>query len=263
MGTFAVGSAAYTLMPSQSCERPPNAPQPSLLQSNAAECPPRSSSSSSSHGGSGGSSSSRSSYYSSDSSSSHSSSGTSRFRLAQRAARRLRLVCAFARLAFLRRRLTSMQRIVCPERDDWRATAESAGFDFHTIDGERYWDERAYYAFTLDEIERRIEAPTGEIDAMCLELVGRAIERRKISAPVEDTRSVLAAAVRELAPRRCQPLRPARPELRRLEPGETAGVQRGYADLDFRSGGFSVDLARTGDRAQHHPEARRPVQFNP
>ncbi len=76
MGTFAVGSAAYALMPSQNCERPPNAPQPSLLQSNSAECPPRSSSSSSSHGGSGGSSS-RSSYYSSDSSSSHSSSGTS------------------------------------------------------------------------------------------------------------------------------------------------------------------------------------------
>ena len=50
-----------------------------------------------------------------------------------------------------------MQRIVCPERDDWRTTAESAGFDFHTIDGERYWDERAYYAFTLDEIERGIE----------------------------------------------------------------------------------------------------------
>ncbi len=68
-----------------------------------------------------------------------------------------------------------MQRIVCPERDDWQATAESAGFDFHTIDGERYWDERAYYAFTLDEIERRIEAPTAEIDAMCLELVGRAV----------------------------------------------------------------------------------------
>ena len=67
-----------------------------------------------------------------------------------------------------------MQRIACPERDDWRATAEAAGFDFHTIDGERYWDERAYYAFTLEEIEREIEAPTGEIDAMCLELVARA-----------------------------------------------------------------------------------------
>jgi glutathionylspermidine synthase len=68
-----------------------------------------------------------------------------------------------------------MQRIVCPERDDWQATAEGAGFDFHTIDGERYWDERAYYAFTLDQIERQIEGPTGEIDAMCLELAGRAI----------------------------------------------------------------------------------------
>src|SRR5581483_5378396 len=69
-----------------------------------------------------------------------------------------------------------MQRIACPERDDWRATAESAGFDFHTIDGERYWDERAYYAFTLEEIERQIETPTGEIDAMCLELVGKAVD---------------------------------------------------------------------------------------
>src|ERR1700689_2813869 len=69
-----------------------------------------------------------------------------------------------------------MQRIACPERDDWRATAEQCGFDFHTIDGARYWDERACYAFTLDEIERQIEAPTGEIDAMCLELVGRAID---------------------------------------------------------------------------------------
>ena len=72
-----------------------------------------------------------------------------------------------------------MQRIACPERDDWRATAENAGFDFHTIDGELYWDERAYYAFTLEEIERQIEAPTGEIDAMCLELVGRAVDDEK------------------------------------------------------------------------------------
>lgn len=73
-----------------------------------------------------------------------------------------------------------MQRITCPERDDWRQTADQAGFDFHTIDGERYWDERAYYAFTLDEIERRIEVPTGEIDAMCLELVGHAVDDERM-----------------------------------------------------------------------------------
>ena len=68
-----------------------------------------------------------------------------------------------------------MQRIICPERDDWQQTADQCGFAFHTIDGERYWDERAYYAFTLDEIERCIETPTGEIDAMCMELAGRVI----------------------------------------------------------------------------------------
>jgi len=69
-----------------------------------------------------------------------------------------------------------MQRLACPERDDWRITAEQAGFEFHTIDGERYWDERACYAFSLQEIERQIEAPTGEIDAMCLELVGQTVD---------------------------------------------------------------------------------------
>ena len=73
MGTFAVGSAAYTLMPSRNCEQSPN-PASSSLQQNNANCSSRSSSSSS--GGSGGSSS-RSGYYGSDSSSSHSSSGTS------------------------------------------------------------------------------------------------------------------------------------------------------------------------------------------
>jgi glutathionylspermidine synthase len=69
-----------------------------------------------------------------------------------------------------------MRRIDCPERDDWRTTAEACGFDFHTVDDERYWDERGYYAFTLQEIEHEIEAPTAEIDAMCLELVSCAID---------------------------------------------------------------------------------------
>jgi glutathionylspermidine synthase len=69
-----------------------------------------------------------------------------------------------------------MRRIACPERDDWQTTATTMGFTFHTIDGERYWDERAYYAFSLDEIERDIEAPTAEIEAMCRELVSRAVD---------------------------------------------------------------------------------------
>jgi hypothetical protein len=74
MGTVAVGTAAYTLMPSRTCEQP-NQYATSPTQ-NSAECSSRSSSSSSSSSGGGGSSS-RSSYYSSDSSSSSSSSHSS------------------------------------------------------------------------------------------------------------------------------------------------------------------------------------------
>ena len=73
-----------------------------------------------------------------------------------------------------------MKRIACPERDDWRQTAADRGFDFCEIDGERYWDERAYYAFTLKEIEVDIEEATAEIEAMCLELVDRALDDESI-----------------------------------------------------------------------------------
>jgi glutathionylspermidine synthase len=72
--------------------------------------------------------------------------------------------------------LKHVQRVPCRERDDWQATAEACGFDFHTISGQRYWDERAFYAFTLAEIEDRIEGPTGEIDAMCRELCASVVE---------------------------------------------------------------------------------------
>jgi hypothetical protein len=74
MGTFAVGSAAYALTPSRSCEPSPNAASASLQQGNR-ECAPRGSSSSS-HSSSGGRSS-HSSFYGSNSSSSHSSSDDS------------------------------------------------------------------------------------------------------------------------------------------------------------------------------------------
>jgi glutathionylspermidine synthase len=75
-----------------------------------------------------------------------------------------------------------MRRIACCERTDWRELAEQNGFTFHTIEGKPYWDERAYYAFTLEQIERDLEAPSAELDAMCRELVGRAIEDERMMA---------------------------------------------------------------------------------
>ena len=64
-----------------------------------------------------------------------------------------------------------MRRVEIAERPDWRASAEALGFRFHTIDGEVYWDERAYYAFTIEEIERDIEAPSGELHEMAMDFV--------------------------------------------------------------------------------------------
>jgi glutathionylspermidine synthase len=81
-----------------------------------------------------------------------------------------------------------MQRVTCNERPDWREQAEKVGFVFHTIDDAPYWDETAYYAFTLEEIERDLEAPTAALDGMCRELVTRAVadERimRRLAIPV-------------------------------------------------------------------------------
>jgi glutathionylspermidine synthase len=68
-----------------------------------------------------------------------------------------------------------MIRIETKERDNWQHTAEAMGFKFHTIDGEKYWDESAYYQFTLQQIERDIEDPTQDIHNMCLEIVDEVV----------------------------------------------------------------------------------------
>ncbi len=49
--------------------------------------------------------------------------------------------------------------------------ARDYGFHFHTMHGQAYWDETAYYQFNLQQIERDLEAPTEEIHQMCLHAV--------------------------------------------------------------------------------------------
>ena len=51
-----------------------------------------------------------------------------------------------------------MQRVPVAPRDDWKDTAIQHGFDFHSIDGDPYWDESAYYQFTLEQIENEMSA---------------------------------------------------------------------------------------------------------
>lgn len=69
-----------------------------------------------------------------------------------------------------------MKRISIAERPDWRTTAEREGFDFHTIEGERYWDERHYYLFSEAQVTRDLEAPTRELHQLCLDAVARVVE---------------------------------------------------------------------------------------
>jgi len=68
-----------------------------------------------------------------------------------------------------------MQRVDLVERSDWREDAEACGFAFHTIDGERYWDERHAYQFTLAQIEQDLEDPSNELIRLCYEAVDHII----------------------------------------------------------------------------------------
>ena len=69
-----------------------------------------------------------------------------------------------------------MQRLIIPARPDWRAHVErDLGFVFHTIDGEPYWDETAYYKFNAEEIDQ-IEEATVELEKLSLELVERVVQ---------------------------------------------------------------------------------------
>jgi len=75
-----------------------------------------------------------------------------------------------------------MKRIKIDERPGWRQSAETLGFTWHHLDGARYWDERAYYALTLDEVERDLEAPAAELHAMCLALVDEVVKSEALMA---------------------------------------------------------------------------------
>lgn len=73
-----------------------------------------------------------------------------------------------------------MKRVRIDERSQWRARAAESGFHFHTIDGLPYWDETAYYAFTLRQIEQDIEDPSAELHAMAMELVDEVVRSEQL-----------------------------------------------------------------------------------
>ncbi len=67
-----------------------------------------------------------------------------------------------------------MKRITIPPRNNWQKAVEQLGFGFHTTNVP-YWDESAYYAFSMDEI-LLIEKASAELWDLCLGAVQHVID---------------------------------------------------------------------------------------
>ncbi|WP_340620888.1 glutathionylspermidine synthase family protein [Xenorhabdus siamensis] len=72
-----------------------------------------------------------------------------------------------------------MKRININERPDWREKATEYGFNFHTMYGQPYWSEEAYYQFSLNQIEE-IEGVTEELHQMCLQVVEKVVNSEEL-----------------------------------------------------------------------------------
>ncbi|MBL8515292.1 MAG: glutathionylspermidine synthase family protein [Betaproteobacteria bacterium] len=68
-----------------------------------------------------------------------------------------------------------MKRIDRVPRPNWPQRMEELGFRFHSIDGV-YWDERACYRFTSEEIDT-LEEATNTLHEMCVAAAGHVIEK--------------------------------------------------------------------------------------
>ena len=68
-----------------------------------------------------------------------------------------------------------MRRITIKPRNNWQKTVEGLGFGFHTADVP-YWDESAYYAFSMPEIEK-LEEATAELWELSLQAVQHVIDK--------------------------------------------------------------------------------------
>ena len=63
-------------------------------------------------------------------------------------------------------------------RVNWQQKVESKGMVYHTSpEGKVYWDESAYYVFTMEQIEH-LENVTNELHEMCLLAAERIIEKK-------------------------------------------------------------------------------------
>lgn len=78
-----------------------------------------------------------------------------------------------------------MQKIILPERPDWRDKAAELGFTFADMHGEPYWEESSAYRFSLKQIETDLEDPATTLHAMCREAVDRIVASEELMDRLE------------------------------------------------------------------------------
>ena len=60
-----------------------------------------------------------------------------------------------------------MIRIPSKPRADWQQKVEQVGLTYHTPEGQRYWDESAYYQFDASEVDE-LEKAANDLHTMCI-----------------------------------------------------------------------------------------------
>ena len=73
-----------------------------------------------------------------------------------------------------------MHRIPVTRRPGLEETAREHGYEFRADVGVPYWDETAYYRFTLRQIEGDLERPAEEIEAMCFQLLDQSLADERV-----------------------------------------------------------------------------------
>lgn len=63
-------------------------------------------------------------------------------------------------------------------RPNWREKVEALGFDYHTIEGQLYWDESIAYEFTAAEVDI-LEEASQRLEEACLEAVDHIIAKKR------------------------------------------------------------------------------------
>jgi glutathionylspermidine synthase len=65
-------------------------------------------------------------------------------------------------------------------RASWRSAVEAQGLIYHTPNGQKYWDESAFYEFTSQEVDA-LEAATNELWTMWLDAIQHVIDKDRFA----------------------------------------------------------------------------------